>query len=173
MKYTLKEGKCAQFSRVILKSGSQTSPLSVPSQVYFLFFTCKCFRTIDQRPSETIDEMILFLDHIVKTQHHLNWIVQILLIILWKRGKCMTFSKQAGMLQIDFSLQKKSKIPKSYNSHRTKLLSSDQLQLKERKKQNQISQKTPNQPTNPNQRKKNPTPKSLKPPKTTSFEDST
>lgn len=38
------------------------------------------------------------------------------------------------MLQMDFSLQKKSKIPKSYKSHRTKLLSSDQLQLKERNK---------------------------------------
>lgn len=77
----------------------------------------------------------------------------------------MAFSKQAGMLQMDFSLQKKSKIPKSYKSHRTKLLSSDQLQLKERKKQNQISQKTPNQPmkkNNPHQKASSPS-KPLKP----------
>lgn len=75
----------------------------------------------------------------------------------------MAFSKQAGMLQMDFSLQKKSKIPKSYKSHRTKLLSSDQLQLKERNK-TKSHKKTPNQPmkkNNPHQKASSPS----KPPK--------
>lgn len=78
---------------------------------------------------------------------------------------------------MDFSLQKKSKIPKSYNDHRTKLLSSDQLHLKERKKERKPNLKQPNnKPQSTTTTTKKTTPKNIKPPKTPqtiSFEDST
>lgn len=85
----------------------------------------------------------------------------------------MTHSKEARMLQMDFSLQKKSKIPKSYNSHRTKLLSSDQLQVKERtKKPNLTKNPQTNQQTPTNNKKnqqKKPTPKKSSSPKLPKF----
>lgn len=85
----------------------------------------------------------------------------------------MTHSKQARMLQMDFSLQKKSKIPKSYNNHRTKLLSSDQLQVKERtKKPNLTKNPQTNQQTPTNNKKnqqKNPLQKNQVPPNSLSF----
>lgn len=147
MKYALKEGKCAQFSRVILKTDSQTSSISITSYVYFLLLTCKPFRIIVQRPSETVDEMILSLTlygrcSTIKT-------AQFELLIFWKREKGMTYSKPVRMLQMDFLLQKKSKIPRSYNSHETKLLAFDQLQLKEKNPKSHRKLRTKHQtPTN-------------------------